>query len=155
MLFDGWGKPFEDDLFKDIIPYIESHYSAYTDPQHRVLAGLSMGAMQTKSISLPNFTKFSAIGMFSGGNIRPEEISDLDAFKKQIKLVYLSYGSRESSAPRGGGTTPGGSEGARLAAEALNQAGIKAVHYTSPDSAHDMTSWKRSLYYFSQLLFKN
>jgi enterochelin esterase family protein len=154
MLFGGWGKDFENDLLKDIIPYIESHYSAYTDPQHRALAGLSMGGMQTKTISLPNFTKFAYIGIFSGGNIKPEEITDLDAFKKQIKVVFMSYGSRESSAPRGGGTAPAGPEGAKLATDALNKAGVKAVCYISPDSAHDFTSWKRSLYYFSPLLFR-
>jgi len=154
-LGDGWGKNFENDLFKDIIPYIESHYSAYTDPQHHALAGLSMGGMQTKTITLTNVGKFSYIGIFSGGNIKPEDIADLEAFKKQVKVVFMSYGSRESTAPRGGGPGPGGSEGARIAAEALNQAGVKAVQYTSPDSAHDMTSWKRSLYYFSQLIFQN
>ena len=39
--------------------------------------------------------------------------------------------------------------------DVCRKAGINAVQYTSPDSAHDMTSWKRSLYYFSQLLFQN
>ena len=38
--------------------------------------------------------------------------------------------------------------------EALNEAGVNAVYYVSPDSAHDFTSWKRSLYYMSQLLFQ-
>jgi enterochelin esterase family protein len=66
----------------------------------------------------------------------------------------MSYGSRESSAPRGGGSAPAGPEGARLAAEALNKAGVKAEYYVSPDSAHDFTSWKRSLYYFTPLLFR-
>ena len=154
-LGDGWGKNFESDLFNDIIPYIESHYSAYTDAQHRALAGLSMGGMQTRTITLANVGKLSYVGIFSGGNIKPEDITDLAAFKKQVKVVFMSYGSRESTAPRGGGTAPGGSEGARIAADALNKAGIKAIQYTSPDSAHDMTSWKRSLYYFSQTLFQN
>jgi enterochelin esterase family protein len=153
-LGDGWGQNFEKEWFQDIIPYMESHYSVYNDAEHRSLAGLSMGGMQTKSISLPNFEKFSAIGIFSGGNIKPEELSDLETFKKQIKVVYMSYGSREGSAPRGGGTVPAGPEGARLAAEALNAKGVKAVHYVSPDSAHDFTSWKRSLYYYTQLLFR-
>jgi enterochelin esterase-like enzyme len=154
MLSGGWGKDFENDLLKDIVPYVESHYSAYTDPQHRALAGLSMGGMQTRSINLANVGKFAYIGIFSGGNIKPEDISDLDAFKKQIKVVFMSYGSRESSAPRGGGTAPSGPEGAKLATDALNKAGIKAINYVSPDSAHDFTSWKRSLYEFAPLLFR-
>ena len=154
-LGDGWGKNFESDLFKDIIPYVGSHYSVYADAQHRALAGLSMGGMQTRTITLANIGKFHYIGIFSGGNIKPEDITDLDAFKNQVKVVFMSYGSRESTAPRGGGSAPGGTVGAKMAADALNKAGIKAFQYTSPDSAHDMTSWKRSLYYFSQMLFQN
>jgi enterochelin esterase family protein len=152
---DGTGKNFENDLLKDIIPYIESHYSVSADAQHRALAGLSLGGMQTRSIAPANADKFSYVGVFSGGNILPENITDMDAFKKNVKLVYMSFGSKESSAPRGGGTAPSGPEGIKLAADALTQAGIKAVYYVSPDSAHDFTSWKRSLYYFSQLLFQN
>jgi enterochelin esterase-like enzyme len=152
---EGWYENFTNDLLKDIIPYIESHYSVYTDSGHRALAGLSMGGMQTRSISLPNIDKFSYIGIFSGGSIMPQDINDMDAFKKQVKVVFMSYGSREGSAPRGGGTTPSGPEGAKIAADALTKAGIKAVCYVSPDSAHDFTSWKRSLYYFAPLLFKD
>ena len=145
---------FTNDLLKDIIPYIESHYSVYTDAQHRALAGLSMGGMQTRTIALANIDKFSYIGVFSGGNITPQSITDMDAFKKNVKLVFMSFGSRESSAGRGGSPGPGGPEGIKIAADALNQAGIKAVCYISPDSAHDMTSWKRSLYEFTPLLFR-
>ena len=154
-LGDGSGKNFENDLLKDIIPYVESHYSVQADAQHRALAGLSLGGMQTRSIAPGNSDKFSYVGVFSGGNILPENITDMAAFKKNVKLVYMSFGSRESSAPRGGGTAPSGPEGIKLAAVSLTKAGVKAVHYVSPDSAHDFTSWKRSLYYFTQLLFKD
>jgi enterochelin esterase-like enzyme len=147
---------FENDLLKDIIPYIESHYSVYTDAQHRALAGLSMGGMQTRSIAPANSDKFRYFGVFSGGNIGPDIITDMDAFKKNVKLVFMSFGSRESSAPRGGGSSaPGGPEGIKLAAAALTKGGVNAVYYVSPDSAHDFTSWKRSLFYFSQMLFRD
>jgi enterochelin esterase family protein len=155
---DGWGTNFENDLLKDIIPCVESRYSVYTDAQHRALAGLSMGGMQTRTIAVADGhykDTFSCIGVFSGGTILPENISDMDAFKKNVKVVYMSFGSRESSAPRGGVGAPTGPDGIKIAADALNKAGIKAVSYVSPDSAHDATSWKRSLYYFSQLLFRN
>ena len=146
---------FEDDLLKDIIPYVESHYSAYADAKHRALAGLSMGGMQTRTIAPAHPDMFSYVGVFSGGNILPENIADMNAFKNNVKLVFMSFGSRESSAPRGGGTAPSGPEGIKLAAEALKKAGINAACYVSPDSAHDFTSWKRSLYYFAPQLFHN
>jgi enterochelin esterase-like enzyme len=142
MLSGGWGKDFENDLLKDILPFIESRYSVYTDAEHRALAGLSMGGMQTRTISLANLDKFCYIGIFSGGTIAPENITDKDAFKKNIKVVFMSYGSRE-----------GGSANVKAAADALQSAGIKSVSYVSPNSAHDFTSWKRSLYEFAPLLF--
>ena len=146
---------FETDLLKDMIPYVESHYSVNADAQHRALAGLSLGGMQTRTIAPANADKFSYVGVFSGGNILPENITDMGTFKKNVKLVYMSFGSRESSAPRGGGTAPSGPEGIKLAADALTKAGVKAVYYVSPDSAHDFTSWKRSLFFFSQMLFRD
>ena len=155
VLGDGVGKNFENDLLKDIIPCIQSHYSVRTDARHRALAGLSLGGMQTRSIAPASPDKFSYFGVFSGGNIRPENITNMVAFKKNVKLVFMSFGSRESSAPRGGGPLPSGPEGIKLAADALAKSGIKAVYYVSPDSAHDFTSWKRSLYFFTPLLFQD
>ena len=146
---------FENDLLKDIIPYVESHYSVYSDVQHRALAGLSMGGMQTRSIGPLHPDMFAYLGVFSGGNIQPENITEMATFKQNVKLVFMSFGSRESSAPRGGGTAPSGPEGIKLAADALTKAGINAVCYVSPDSAHDFTSWKRSLYFFAPQLFRD
>ncbi len=150
----GWGENFTNDLLKDIIPYVESHYSTCTDADHRALAGLSMGGMQTRTISSVNIDKFHYIGVFSGGNIRPQDIKDLDAYKKQVTLVFMSFGSREPSTSKGSDSSPRGPKGIKLAADALSKNGIRAVYYVSPDSGHDFTSWKRSLYYFAQLLFR-
>jgi enterochelin esterase-like enzyme len=141
----GWGEAFTNDLLKDIIPYIESNYSVYTDAQHRALAGLSMGGMQTISIAPANVDKFAYIGVFSGGTISSRNITDMDAFKKNVKLVFMSYGANE-----------GGSANVKAAADALQQAtGVKSVSYISPGSAHDFVSWDRSLYYFAPMLFRD
>jgi S-formylglutathione hydrolase FrmB len=101
---NGWTEGFPKDLLQDIIPYIESHYSVYTDPQHRALAGLSMGGMQTRLITVTqaNFPKFPYIGIFSGGSIAPTDVNDMASFKKNVKLVFVSYGSRELGGNRGG-----------------------------------------------------
>jgi enterochelin esterase-like enzyme len=151
---DGWLNFTSNDLLKDLVPFIESHYSVYADPDHQALAGLSMGSAQTRTVVMANLDRFAYVGMFSGGNLRPEDISDMAKFKKANKLVYMSFGSNESSAPRGGGTNPSGPVGIQLATDALKKEGINAVYYVSPNSAHDMTSWQRSLYYLSQMLFK-
>jgi enterochelin esterase-like enzyme len=108
------------------------------------MAGLSMGGMQTRSITLANLDTFSHIGIFSGGSISPQDITDMDEFKQKVKAVFFSYGSRE-----------GGSAGASAAADALKEAGVNAVYYESPLTAHEWQSWRRSLYQFAPLLFQD
>jgi S-formylglutathione hydrolase FrmB len=43
----------------------------------------------------------------------------------------------------------------KAAADALNEAGILAVSYVSPGTAHQWQSWRRSLYSFAPLLFRD
>ena len=64
------------------------------------MAGLSMGGMQTRQITLANLDKFSHIGIFSGGTISPDDVNNTPGFKEKVKLVFVSYGSREIGQPR-------------------------------------------------------
>jgi enterochelin esterase family protein len=145
---------FERVLIDDLIPYIDSHYRTLTDQPHRAMAGLSMGGMQTRSIAPANLDKFSHIGVFSGGGIGTNDISDLATFKEKVRLVFISYGSRELG-NRGGGGRGGFGGDPKASVESLKGAGINAVFYVSPDTAHEWQSWRRSLYQFAPLLFKD
>jgi enterochelin esterase family protein len=89
--------------------------------------------------------------MFSGGSIATNEITDLDAFKQKVKLVFVSYGSREVDSPnrRNFGGDP------KANVEALKAAGINSHYYVSPLTAHEWQSWRRSLYQFAPLLFQD
>lgn len=141
---------FEKVLIEDFIPYVDANFRTVAKQSHRAMAGLSMGGMQTRGITLGNLDKFSHIGVFSGGSIAVTNISDLASFKKKVKLVFISYGSKELGGDR---TSRGGDPKAQTAA--LKEAGINAVFYESPDTAHEWQSWRRSLFQFAPLLFKN
>ena len=130
-------------LIEDLIPFIDAHYRTLADQPHRAMAGLSMGGMQTRSITLANLDKFSHIGIFSGGSIAPEEISDMNVFKQKITLMFVSYGSRENGAT------------GKANVEALQQAGIKGGFYESPNTGHEWQTWRRSLREFAPLLFED
>jgi enterochelin esterase family protein len=106
------------------------------------MAGLSMGGMQTRAITMANPTKFSHIGIFSGGSIAVADVKDMAAFKKTVKVVFVSYGGRENGAT------------GKTNVDALKQAGINSVFYESPETAHEWQSWRRSLYQFAPLLFQ-
>jgi enterochelin esterase-like enzyme len=134
---------FEKVLFNDLIPFIESNYRVNANPANRAMAGLSMGGMQTRSLVIANPEKFAYVGMFSSGTFVPSEITDINAFKKNGKLVFMSFGGKEGGAAR-----------IPAAAEEWNKIGIKAVTYVSPETGHEWQSWRRSLYEFAPLLFK-
>src|SRR5208283_190781 len=57
---------FEDDVTQVLIPYIDSTFRTLSDRDHRAMAGLSMGGMQTFQITLDHLDLFSYIGGFSG-----------------------------------------------------------------------------------------
>ena len=126
-------------MLNDLIPYIDGKFRTLTDANNRAMAGLSMGTFVTRVVALANLDKFTYVGIFSGGTVAPSDISD----KSKIKLVFMSFGSRER-----------GADGLKSATEALQQAGINAVSYVSPLTAHEWQSWRRSLYKFAPLLFK-
>ena len=136
-------------LIEEIIPMIDANYRTLPNRENRAMAGLSMGGMQTRVITLAHPELFGYVGMFSGGSISVEDVEKSAGFKDGVKMVFISYGSRELENRRGG---MGGDPKANT--EALNAAGIKSQFYVSPLTAHEWQSWRRSLYQFAPLLFQ-
>lgn len=134
--------PFERLLIDDIIPYVDANFRTQADQAHRAMAGLSMGGMQTRAIAMAHLDKFSHIGLFSGGSIAVSEIKDMADFKKRVKLVFVSYGSRENGAA------------GKANVDALAKAGVRSVFHESPQTAHEWLTWRRALYQFAPLLFQ-
>ncbi|MBN1998399.1 esterase [candidate division KSB1 bacterium] len=145
-------KPFQTVLVDELVPYIDANFRTLSDQPHRAMAGLSMGGMETKMITLANLDKFSHIGLFSGGSFSMDDVDKTPGFKEKVKLVFVSFGSRELENRRGRRGPFGGDP--KENAEALKQAGINSVFYVSPNTAHEFLSWRRSLYDFAQKLFK-
>jgi enterochelin esterase family protein len=145
--FPGMGGPgggvYGQLMVKDLIPWIDSNFRTLSDQPHRAMAGLSMGGMQTHNVTMANLDKFSHIGLFSGGTISTNEITDVAAFKQQVKVLFTSCGSLENPA------------GLKTAQDALEQVGVKCTVYVSPGTAHEWQTWRRSLYNFAPLLFRD
>jgi enterochelin esterase-like enzyme len=82
-----------------------------------------------------------------GGSIAANDpaLTDPAAFKQKVKVLFVSYGSKEA----------GGAATAKANQEALQKLGIKSVYYESPSTAHEWQSWRRSLYQFAPLLFRD
>ncbi len=187
--FGGFGGPggglYGQLMVNDLIPWIDSNFRTLKDKDHRAMAGLSMGGMQTASVTMVNLDKFSYIGLFSGGSAAgfgpgstfggrggrggvapvttPTTTTNAPAlnlqaiysgamakpaeFNKKVKVLFMSYGTEPPL------ENP---EALKRHQEQLKAAGITNSHiYLSPGTSHEWQTWRRSLYQFALLLFRD
>ena len=131
-------KEFETVLVDELVPYIDQNFMTIAKKDSRAMAGLSMGGMETKTITLRRPEVFGYYGLLSGGQYAPSDIKTKD----QVKLIFQSCGSKERP------------DGIRQSTEALKAAGLNAVGYISEGTAHEFLTWRRSLKEMAPLLFK-
>lgn len=132
-------EPFQTVLVDELIPYVDSNFRTAANQANRAMAGLSMGGMETKTITLNKPDVFSHYALLSGGTYSPEDIKD----KSKAKLIFLSCGSKERP------------DAIKEATSKLKNAGFNAVSYISEGTAHEFQTWRRSFREFAPLLFKN
>ena len=131
-------KEFETLLIDELIPVIEKQFLTKEGKWNRALAGLSMGGMETKLITLRRPEVFGYWGLLSGGTYMPDEIKD----PKAVKVIFESCGDKENP------------DGINKSVEALKAAGFDAHGLISEGTAHEFLTWRRSLYQMAQLFFK-
>jgi enterochelin esterase-like enzyme len=150
---------FEDDVTQALIPFIDSTLRTLPDRDHRAMAGLSMGGMETFQVTLDHLDLFSYIGGFSGaggilppaeGRIDPKNdfhgaFADPTAFAKRVHLLWVGVGTTEPPMMR---------NGLMRLHESLDAAHIRHVFYESPGTAHEWQTWRRDLRDFAPRLFR-
>ena len=129
---------FETVLVDELIPYIDKNFLTKADKWNRAMAGLSMGGIETKLITLRRPEAFGYYGLLSGGQYAPEDIKD----PKQVRMIFQSCGSKESP------------DAIMQSTEALKAAGFNAHGFISEGTAHEFLTWRRSLREMAPLLFK-
>ena len=163
--FPGIGGPgggaYGQFMTTELIPWIDKNFRTMPDKDHRAMAGLSMGGMQTSAVTMANLDKFSYIGLFSGGaatggrgrggppapfdikTIYNGQMADPASFNKKVKALLMSCGSLENP------------DALKTHQQQLIAAGITNTHlYISPGTAHEWQTWRRSVYAFAPLLFR-
>jgi enterochelin esterase-like enzyme len=142
---------FEEDFVKDIRPYVEKHYRVLADRQHRAIAGLSMGGMQTLSISLDNLKDYSYVGVFSSGLLfrntdqwEKDLGSKLDdpSAKDGLKLFWFKTGSQDFLLNQ-----------TRSSVELLKKHGF-SVTFAESTGGHTWINWRDYLNEFAPQLFR-
>jgi S-formylglutathione hydrolase FrmB len=161
-------------MIKELIPWIDANFRTLADRDHRAMAGLSMGGVQTAAVTMNNLDKFSHIGLFSGGTTpgfgpggpgspmrgEPAAAPPFDIktaysgamanpaeFNKRVRVFFFSTGTKPPL------ENP---DGLRKHQQELVAAGITNSYlYISPDTSHEWQAWRRSLYSFAPLLFRD
>jgi enterochelin esterase family protein len=148
-----------DDMTQALIPFIDSNFRTLSDRDHRAMAGLSMGGMQTFYVTFNHLDLFSYIGGFSGAaaaQVLGQDkldvktayngaMSDPAAFAKRVHLLWLGVGTEEPARMH---------DGLERLHRTLEEANIKHVFYESPGTAHEWQTWRRDLNDFAPRLFQ-
>ncbi len=149
---------FREELFNNMIPFVESNYRVLTGAKNRALAGLSMGGGQSFYTGLRNTDVFAWVGTFSTGlyggigrgpgrEFDPEEVvpgmlTDPQAFNRELELFYISVGEQDQ---RYGHTL--------ALVQKLRDHGLE-VEFASFPGDHEWQVWRKSLHDLAQRLFK-
>jgi enterochelin esterase-like enzyme len=143
---------FEESMVKDIIPYIESHYRVIADRDNRALAGLSMGGMQTLTLTGNYPAMFGYIGVMSMGlvdeasmGLKPDPAQDtkFETLKKSgYKLYWVGVGKDDFLY-----------KSVQTLRSSLDSHGLKYT-YRESTGGHTWANWRIYLSEFAQQLFR-
>ena len=150
---------FREELFENIIPFIESNYRVKPGAQNRAISGLSMGGGQAFYTGLRNTDMFANVGVFSTGlfggigqqaggaafdpeTVIPGILANAGSFNQKLKVFYISVGEQD---PR--------IEATKKLVDNFRSKGLK-VEFASFPGGHEWQVWRKSLHDFAQKLFK-
>jgi enterochelin esterase-like enzyme len=137
----GFITGFENELLNDVMPLIESRYKVHADPEHRALAGLSMGGGQSLRVGLKHLDKFAYIGGFSSAIFGKAKLPDAAA-AKSIRFLWVSCGDADTLLKAN-----------KSFHDSLDEQKIAHTWHLET-GGHTFTVWRNDLYLFSQHLFK-
>jgi enterochelin esterase-like enzyme len=144
---------FADELLKNVVPYVESHYRVLANRDNRAIAGLSMGGGQTLRVAPANLDKFAYIGVWSSG-VNRQATADFEKRNAQffetpaktntmVKLLWLGVGEKD----------PLANASAKNLAEVLKSHDIKSEFHET-EGGHTWINWRHYLNDYAQLLFR-
>lgn len=150
MTSDATKDPFNDEMMKDIIPFMASHFRVKDDPDDRALSGLSMGGIQTLNIGLHNLGSFRYLAVMSSGWTTPKdrdsfyaaEAARIPTYNQQLKLFWWGWGATDIARPN-----------SLLVTEQLKKDGVHLETMETADG-HEWKNWRLYLHEVAPKLFQ-
>ena len=144
---------FGQEIRNDLLPWMDEHYATYGDRDHRYMAGLSMGGMQTINIGLCEcMDLFSAFGAFSAAPTSypaskvAAEIKKFDSYP--IRYFYNICGTGDSIA------YASASSAAKELPKYTDQLTDANFHWQECPGDHNFDIWNLGLFNFLRILGK-
>jgi len=144
---------FTDEMMKDIVPYIEKNYRVLADKDHRAIAGLSMGGLETLNVFMAYPDKFAYINVMSSGWFKDnQEMMDngdkrlgeiSTTLARNVKLLKFTQGGPEDIAY----------ENCKEMLKLFDKNGIK-YEFSEMPGGHSFHVWRHDLYSFAPVIFK-
>lgn len=136
-------------VIQELVPYIEKKYKT---SGKKAIAGLSRGSYQAMLIGVSHPEVFSAIGAFSpviyeGTEAEPFKELPIGNLLKTKKKPYFFIGIGEKEDVLFFKFN-------EVLTTFLHQNNYPYFQYKSPETRHEWLTWRRSLYQFSQHIFK-
>ena len=135
-------------LPSESVSFIDSCYRTVADREHRAMAGLSMGGMQTQRIVFEHPELFAWAGIFSGGLVIQNEEKDYSemllqpkAFAERFRLLFVACGTHENFY-----------EATKENVETVRNHNVPIEFYDAY-GYHDWTFWRHCLREFLPKLF--
>ncbi len=150
MTADATKDPFNDEMLKDIIPYVQSHYRVIPTADARALSGLSMGGIQTLNIGLHNLGTFRYIAVMSSGWITEAdrqffyktEAAKIPTYNSELKLFWWGWGQTDIARENG-----------LAVIGEFKRDGVKIETMETP-GGHEWANWRLYLHEVAQKLFQ-
>jgi len=150
MTADATKDPFNDELLKDIIPFVETNYRTVSSPDSRALSGLSMGGIQTLNIGLHNLGTFRYVAVMSSGWTTEEdreffykaEAEKIPKFNSALKLFWWGWGETDIARTNG-----------LAVIDKFKSQGVRIETRESP-GGHSWDNWRLYLFEVAPKLFR-
>lgn len=148
---------FREELFADLMPFIESHYSVKTGRENTAVAGLSMGGRNSLYIGLSKVECFGYIGAFcpTFGIFEYENLNvhEDGLFTKESFRIAKEYAATTKLMIVNGDHDDVVKDQPQIYHETLLANGSEHDYYIT-SGGHDFDVWSTGLYNFVQIVFQ-
>ena len=146
--------PFAQDMFTDVIPFVEHNYRVIAKPEARAVAGLSMGGMETMEVVFGKPEMFRYAWVLSS-SLQPGQ----DPAQEAQRLNVAANADRINKTYKAFVFTQGGPSDIAYqncinTRNCLEKLGLKFDYMENAQAGHSWTTWRADLQKFAPTLFR-